>query len=129
MSREIKFRAWNTELKEMWETATIQEIMKNEWETSDIELLELMQFTGLKDKFGKEIYEGDIVRLYFDEDEVDGWLWLTLTDKQKKEGYFDREVTIPEFYQNALPDEIEVIGNIYDNPELLATPITKKEEI
>lgn len=68
----------------------------------DIEHVELMQFTGLHDKNGKEIYEGDIYK--YSEDEID---------------VFE---SIEDFYYNELiqyrVEEGEIIGNIYENPEL-----------
>ena len=66
----------------------------------------LMQFTGLKDKNGKEIYEGDIVRNHNEAltiDMVTGVVWdfrqLAMLEDQR--------------------EEWEIIGNIYENPELL----------
>jgi uncharacterized phage protein (TIGR01671 family) len=71
------------------------------------------QFTGLKDKNGKEIYEGDILK-------ADNWFfnWIVQFDKIKarfncivnKEG--SRNEFIP-------PSHVEIIGNIYENPDLI----------
>lgn len=80
----------------------------------------LIQCTGLKDKNGKLIYEGDIVKFNFDTDEIRAvvsWddkeligFYLNTTDYFK-----DKYVTDYDFYKN----DYEVIGNIYENPELL----------
>ena len=66
----------------------------------------LMQYTGLKDKNGKEIYEGDVVKTSLGIGKVCMRLGCWFIEMQKELGYFHT-------------DEIEVIGNIYENPELL----------
>lgn len=83
-------------------------------EDTSIKRFELMQYTGLHDKNGKEIYEGDIVKIkYRDEDigkviyEYNGFS-IDVTNMNKNYGRVD-------FVNNFM----EVIGNIYDNPELL----------
>lgn len=133
MNREIKFRGKNYENKwkygdlvqEKWKQGKAIMIKK---ETTAWSVLEdtVGQYTGLDDKNGKEIYEGDIVLLdcyYYEEPAFDGefkviyddinGMWL-LVDLENK----DRGVTFGEI-RSYYKAEIEVIGNIYDNPELL----------
>lgn len=91
------------------------------------------QFTGLKDKNGKEIYEGDIVKsTYFN---YSSKSFVTIQQIKFSRGGFvaisidDSGVAeLPEFYNshtslylftNPTPNKIEIIGNIYENPELL----------
>jgi hypothetical protein len=108
--REIKFRAWDMAEKEMinW-----RNIKTNLWLYLSGEYTEkhpLMQFTGLKDSKGKEIYEGDIVQ--FKEHGL-----------QIREVYFDRgEFQCSKTGVRHLSNVnilSKVIGNIYENPEFI----------
>ena len=79
----------------------------------------LMQFTGLMDKNGKEIYEGDIVRITAGEE----WQGMRELDKMCPVKYVgasfcpvDKDDSCYDF---GMIEEIEVIGNIYETPELL----------
>lgn len=113
MSREIKFRAWDILSKRMMEDIELWLIPYGVLfpHTPDQRCLELMQFTGLLDKNGKEIYEGDVLGLkYFAH-------WVVICEPGAFHIY---NVTDPnKTYPLVQTFEREVIGNIYENPELL----------
>jgi len=79
----------------------------------------VVRFTGLKDKNGKEIYEGDIVDEYLSDCEDENYLYHGIVEyfingfalKIKDKSYIELKNT---------GHNIEVIGNIYENPELLS---------
>lgn len=117
MNREIKFRIWNDYDKKMiyW-----NELLKNK--LANIFTIPsynkwLMQYTGLHDKNGKEIYEGDIVQgLFADQEEPEIKGQVVYSDGQAS--YIVIASNNDEWGLGYL-DNLEVIGNIYDNPELL----------
>lgn len=129
--RDIKFRAWDKRAKQMYQVKNLglgkeswlrtatnygkhPETGYNKFYPSEVEI---MQYTGLKDKNGVEIYEGDIISNGYEKcivvwvKEYAGFM-LKLINKE----YEDKEWTNPII--DLRKDEV-VIGNIYDNPELL----------
>ena len=136
----IKFRAWHHELERMMrvsnmyfsgngaEEVELEDEVRNHWIPAYTKEIKLMQSTGLFDKNGKEIFEGDIVKRYgikrpevvrFGERiDVD-----TLGFKEQYIGfYFESEhegqkrlYSVESRFNNLC----KVIGNIYENPELL----------
>lgn len=149
MSREIKFRVWDKRYYEMiydghekpklhkedkedadflydddewwptWELQALNAIAEMQKKYSD--RLYFMQYTGLKDKKGKEIYEGDIINWEY------GKRYPGTVDAVVYQGYgynpfiksigFDMECLGHHLLNGTA--ECEVIGNIYENPELL----------
>ena len=116
---ELKFRAWRNGALEMLFEENEGDVFKWLGEGQDIEI---MQFTGLKDKNGKEIYEGDIVRyrlcgLNPEDGETEYTEVVEFID-----GGFSCELT-PLY---ALADwGAEVIGNIHENPDSNETAQSK----
>ena len=115
-SREIKFRVWENDTKRMcyeFGDGTKEVIARGVNETCkrylEDENWELMQYTGLKDKNGKEIYEGDVV----EREDYYG-------DEKRK---FREQVEFGGGAFNPISEisseEFKVLGNIYENPELL----------
>jgi uncharacterized phage protein (TIGR01671 family) len=131
MNREIKFRAWHKDLKKMFKIGQIT-LEEGTWnfEPNDRGFIGmsipyqpsfvLMQYTGLHDKNGKEIYDGDIV--YCQTKYGKAKAIIKFIDG-KFVAYWNSALTHPENGHHIACYEInkrfEVIGNIYDNPELL----------
>lgn len=123
-----KFRAWLKEEKRMTDVNEMTFIDGEVYLISDVtdfyayEEFKLMQSTGLRDKNGMEIYEGDIVKFSDCDDDVyitpvvwgENYACFGVSFSGKYPVSFDY---LEEFYTEL--KEIEVVGNIWENPELL----------
>ena len=113
--REIKFRAWDwkkmSNLFDLWDLSYEwfpNMCLDDSWEEIMPHII-FMQYTWLKDKNGKEIYEGDIVK--------GGWnyIWEVIYDEDFLQFRFKNDRELDYYGLNKL----EIIWNIYENPDLL----------
>ena len=133
MSREIMFRAWDTCNKKMvYSGFYIDQFSGNcYWAWEDIEPFDrhgiescepqpiLMQYTGLKDKNKKEIFEGDILNSKEDSPILVSWNKRFSSFCLDKKGWAFSHW----FGESCNPEDCEVIGNIYENAEFVKTAI------
>ena len=121
--REIKFRAWDKENKKMSKPFGLFDIYagRDEAYLPDYtrfgeDNLIIQQYTGLKDKNGEEIYEGDILKCI-------GWQreeFVTKVYYDTNRAKFDiKKDDLENFTISQNNWTLEIIGNIYENPELI----------
>lgn len=142
--RSIKFRAWDKKSKKMREVESIgfgtlnlsykiynypvcnmkgYDIIEQKDITvhRDSPHFELMLYTGKEDINKKEVYEGDIVKQFADINELGNNLYFFYQIKwdDKYARFYGEEIYSKETFLFDELEDIEVIGNIFDNPELL----------
>lgn len=120
MNRVIKFRAWDNIGNVMVDWNTLKQSAFNDERTNLMYLVITnqtgtftpMQFTGLHDKNGKEIYEGDITK-----STKSGLIYKIVFDRGMFRG--EQEPASMSWVHPHSFTDLEIIGNIYKNPDLL----------
>lgn len=124
----LRFRAWDKDFKEMVQVDALvfeEQIIKATYKNGnvvkeDLKNYVLMQSTGLTDKNGKEIFEGDILSIETDEENVklevswDSKHALFVFESKK----YNAKDALGELFEGN-PYPFKIIGNIYENPELV----------
>ena len=121
--REIKFRAWDKENKTMLLDIGIHInrmifITRQGHDRPYTDDFEIMQYTGLKDKNDKEIYEGDVCkRIWADDD----YMIFKVCFSEGRFAEWWNGMDVGKIADGSVmrDGKVEVIGNIYENPELI----------
>lgn len=120
MGNRFKFRAWDNFREKMIYDKVSEYVSFNDngsLNTTSVMNNNVMQYTGLKDKTGKEIYEGDIGK------HNNGELYKIIWD-QEDTRFICPNINAAKFHDiyyllKSFSDRFEIVGNIYENPELL----------
>lgn len=137
--RELKFRVWNKDLERMFvapsdsfslmvaDTGITIAMWCSDGIVDEFPADDVMQYTGLKDKNGKEIFEGDVLRVSFWEDYENKCAYVDEEEKISVKVVFEngailcleQEETWYELYDVQNSSDIEIVGNIHEHKELL----------
>lgn len=124
--RDIKFRAFDKKLKKVLKVKEIDfdnrivtlEISESAIKKIPFEDVELLQYTGVKDKNGKEVYDGDVFIHTGQKFEVIWYSTRFIGIDHKDYAITDGYCCYVDCQYKDGSSSIEVIGNVYDNPEL-----------
>jgi uncharacterized phage protein (TIGR01671 family) len=119
--REIKFRIWNVDAN-CWIAleSNMKDITWLRFNKFNVNNLIFQQFTGLKDRNGQNIYEGDLINFSWQVD------YGEFCDNKNQEVFYNNESACFVFGKDIICmldrvvyDTLEVVGNVFENPELL----------
>ena len=118
--REINFRFWDCQNKKMLGICDLYEEIAVPAIMGEITKYKTMQYTGLHDKNGQPIYEGDVVILENEHKDGGNVLVCVFIHGQFAWQYYKTKNDVWPQYQHIWYEDIpEISGNIYENPELL----------
>lgn len=128
MTREIKFKVWDGE--KMYEPFFMRSELNKTFIGPFSEKCIFLQFTGLIDKAGKEIYEGDVVKTNWQHDGIDNYDYEIVGEIKWSDHYISFRIVNKDFdmplhnveresFCDREENNSEVLGNIYQNHELI----------
>lgn len=120
--RPFKFRVWDTHQKQFIDFGvgslrsdyTLNDIFEDNFNDGD--RYTIQQFTGLTDKYGKDIYEGDILKFSLAFAFSGEYSDLVEVKWNNKSGRWIVPMVTIDYFNSSY---VEIVGNIYENPELL----------
>jgi uncharacterized phage protein (TIGR01671 family) len=135
MKREIKFKCWSVQMQEMFTPESIpNNICDPEGDPYEEEHFVHLQYTGLKDKTGREIYEGDLLRFSIGYPGIEQELYRVCENvgafgcRNVRENtigfrpFVGMEASLVQHgHYEDLCEIMEFVGNVFQNPELLTT--------
>lgn len=130
--RRLKFRAWETIGREMHSFDTLMRTIYAETNMNifNDDSIILMQYTGLKDENGKEIYDGDILQ-FRNASGMDDSICHVVWNEDRFSWFIENDESniYDELYNITAPADIKIIGNKYENPELLNSESAPKNSV